>query len=90
MGNVQESNVLFTDVEKGIHAYHELHKENGGKAVVYRFCKDKDENCVDQPLILAICTPLMARVHKYIQQAKELVFIDSSSSFEGFNNPMFV
>ena len=32
----------------------------------------------------------MARVHKHIRQAKELVFIDSSSSFEDFNNPMFV
>ena len=32
----------------------------------------------------------MARVHKHIQQAKEQVFIDSPSSFEDFNNPMFV
>lgn len=44
----------------------------------------------DQPLILAICTPLMARVHEFIQQSKELVFIDSSSSFEDYNNPIFV
>ena len=40
--------------------------------------------------MLAICTPLMSRVHKYIQQSKELVFIDASSSFEDFNNPLFV
>ena len=32
----------------------------------------------------------MARVHKYIQQSCELVFIDSSCSFEDFNNPRFV
>ena len=32
----------------------------------------------------------MAGVHTHIQQAKELVFVDSSSSFEDFNNPMFV
>ena len=32
----------------------------------------------------------MARVHEHIQQAKELAFIDSSSSFEDCNNPMFV
>ena len=81
---------LFTDLEKRIHTYNDLHKDNGGKAVVHRFCKDNDKNGDDQPLILAICTPLMARVHKHIQQAKELVFIDSSSSFEDFNNPMFV
>ena len=57
--------------------------------MVHRFCKDSDKNGDEQPLILAICTPLMAQVHKHIQQAKELVFIDSSS-FEDFNNPMFI
>jgi hypothetical protein len=81
---------LFTDLEKRIHAYNDLHRESGGRAVVHRFCKDSDKHGDEQPLILAICTPLMARVHKHIQQAKELVFIDSSSSFEDFNNPMFV
>ena len=32
----------------------------------------------------------MSRVHQHIQQAGELVFIDSSSSFDDYNNPMFV
>ena len=32
----------------------------------------------------------MSRVHHYILQSKELVFIDASSSFEDFNNPLFV
>ena len=63
---------LFTDLEQRIHAYDDLHKDNGGKAVVHRFCKDSYKNGNDQPLILAICTPLMARVHKRIQQAREL------------------
>ena len=52
------------------------------------FYKDSDKDADEQPLILAICTPLMPRLHKHIQKAKELVFIDSS--FEDFNNPMFV
>ena len=77
---------LFTDLEKRINVYNDLH---GGKTVVHRFCKDSEKNGDEQPLILAICTPLMARVHKHIQQSKELVFI-YSSSFEDFNNPMFV
>ena len=29
-------------------------------------------------------------MHWYIQQSGELVFIDSSSSFDDYNNPMFV
>ena len=32
----------------------------------------------------------MARIHEHIQQSKELIFVDSSSSFDDFNNPMFV
>ena len=32
----------------------------------------------------------MSRVHKYVSQSKELVFIDASSSFEEFNNPLFL
>ena len=32
----------------------------------------------------------MSRVHRYIQQSGKLVFIDSSSSFDDYNNPMFV
>ena len=32
----------------------------------------------------------MSRVHQYIHQSKELVFIDASSSFEDFNNQLFV
>ena len=32
----------------------------------------------------------MSRVHENIQQSKELIFVDSFSSFDDFNNPMFV
>ena len=32
----------------------------------------------------------MSRVHKRIHQSKQLVFVDASSSFEDFNNPLFV
>ena len=32
----------------------------------------------------------MSRVHEYIYQSKELVFVDASSSFEDYNNPVFV
>ena len=38
-----------------------------------------------QPLIIAACTPLMARVHQSIRQAEELIFCDSTSSLERYN-----
>jgi len=70
----------------------------GGKAILQRFCKndkakgkhESDNEGDEQPLILAICTPLMSRLHQHIYQSKELVFVDASSSFEDFNNPLFV
>ena len=63
--------------------YNESNKDIGGKASVQRFHTTEGE--CDQPLILAICTPLMSRVHQHIQQAGELVFIDSSSSFDDYD-----
>ena len=70
----------------------------GGKAILQRFYKsdkpkgqhESDNEGDEQPLILAICTPLMSRVHQHIYQSKELVSVDASSSFEDFNYPLFV
>ena len=43
-----------------------------------------------QPMVIAICTPLMYRVHRYVQQAQEMVFCDSTSSLDRFNTSLFV
>ena len=43
-----------------------------------------------QPLILAICTPIMARAHRYVRQASELVFMDATSSLDRFSCPTFI
>ena len=40
--------------------------------------------------MLAICTPLMARAHKLVRQAGELVYCDSTSSLDRYNCPTFV
>jgi hypothetical protein len=44
----------------------------------------------ETPMIIAICTPLMARVHKHIQQAGEMVFCDSTSTLDRFNTSLFI
>ena len=54
-----------------------------------RFSKGK-EGSPNQPLVLDICTPLMASVHEHVTQAGELMFVDSSASLDDFNNPMFI
>ncbi len=43
-----------------------------------------------QPMIIAICTPLMCRVHRNIQQAGEMLFCDATSSLDRFNTSMFI
>lgn len=50
--------------------------------------KKKKEKC--QPMILAICTPLMARANENIQQAGEMVFCDATSSLDRYNTSVFV
>ena len=93
---VRSGKQSFTELEKRIIVYNDTHSNAGGKAIIQRYCKGSkikghsDNKEIEQPLILAICTPLMCRVHEHICQSKELVFIDASSSFEDFNNPLFV
>ena len=43
-----------------------------------------------QPMIIAICTPLMSRVHQNIQQSCEMVFCDATSSLDRFNSSLFI
>lgn len=44
----------------------------------------------DQPLVLAICTPLMARAHKLIRQSGEMMYCDSTASLDRHNCPIFI
>lgn len=50
----------------------------------------KKKRNVVQPFILALCTPLMARVHKYVAQSAELIFCDSTSSLDRYNVSFFI
>ena len=74
---------LFTELEQRSNVYNDAHKSVVGKRVIQRYCKGSkikgDNGEVDQPLVLAICTPLMSRVHQHIYQSKELVFVHASS-----------
>ena len=53
-------------------------------------CKKLKLKRAAQPMILAICTPLMARAHQTLRQAGELVFCDSTSSLDRFNTSVFI
>jgi hypothetical protein len=60
----------------------------GSKAVLQRFYASKI-NGADIPFLLAVCTPLLYRVHKYVQQAEELVYCDATSGLEGCHCAMY-
>jgi hypothetical protein len=40
--------------------------------------------------VLAICTPLLARVHEHVMQSAELVFCDATSSLDRNNFSLFI
>ena len=42
------------------------------------------------PMILAICTPIMRRAHQHVQQSRDIVFIDATSSFDRQNTSIFL
>ena len=44
----------------------------------------------EESLTVAICTPLMARIHQGIPQAGELMYVDSTASIDRYNLSMFL
>ena len=52
--------------------------------------KKKITSMVATLMILAICTPIMKRAHQYIQQSRDIVFIDATSSFNRQNTSIFL
>lgn len=45
---------------------------------------------VDGQLLVAICTPLMQRVHSRVQQSGEVIFVDSSGNCDRQNHRLFL
>ena len=58
-------------------------------------CGDSGEppikrKCTIQPMIVTVCTPMMARAHQYLPQAAEVIYCDSTSSLHRFNTSVFL
>ena len=85
--NVQDSFCQYLEGGKGLQ---QRKFEGGGRAYVQSFKKRDKLDEVEQPLVLAICTPLMARAHSMIQQAGELIYCDSTASLDRFSCPTFI
>ena len=76
---------MFEELENIIKDYNKRHSHNGGKCIVQRYERTA---CTEKPLILAVVTPLMARVHT-LPQAGEMVFLDASASIDRHNIPVY-
>ena len=86
---------MFSYLEKVIEKYNKEHEHENGRAYLQRYKNKRTEKTWDgeiksQPLVLAVCTPLMARAHQLIKQAGEVVYCDSTSSLDRYNCPTFI
>ena len=87
---------MFQKLEEIINDYNRNHSDEGGRAFIQHYEKgisnkseSWDNRDIDKPLVLAICTPLMARAHALLRQASEMVFCDSTASLDRYNCPTF-
>lgn len=84
---------MFELLEKKICTYNESYSKEGGRAYIQRYGRKEstwENREAEQPLVLAICTPLMARAHHMIQQSGELIYCDSTASLDRYNCPTFI
>ena len=71
---------MFVDLESRIHQYHEEQHQTCAKI----------EQTSDNQTVIAICTPLMKRVHEKVKHSGEMVFVDSSGNCDRHNSRIFV
>ena len=81
---------MFDRLEREVEAYNSTYNDDGGKAVIQRFIGKSGDLNEEQPFVLAICSPIMNRAHKYIRQSSELVFMDATSSLDRFSCPTYI
>lgn len=77
-----KGSAMFPKLVKKLQEYKEENPESTTRHQIY----DGD----DIPLVIAIVSPLMKRVHKKVPQSGELVFIDATSNTEEHNLKVFI
>jgi hypothetical protein len=51
---------------------------------------DPSETCTSSDLVVALCSPLMKRVHGQLRSSEEVVFVDSSGTMDRHNTRIFI
>ena len=86
---------MFKRLEGVVEEYNN-NADQGGCAYIQRYHNKANGSTWDnpnngvQPLVLAVCTPLMARAHRLVRQAGELVYCDATASLDKYNSPTFI
>ena len=87
---------MFKRLEGVVEEYNNNNADQGGCAYIQRYHNKANGSTWDnpnngvQPLVLAVCTPLMARAHRLVRQAGELVYCDATASLDKYNSPTFI
>ncbi|XP_022103577.1 uncharacterized protein LOC110986198 [Acanthaster planci] len=71
---------MFVDLEERLHTYNEEQQETCAKI----------KHTEDSQTVVAICTPLMKRVHTMVEQSGEMIFFESSGKCHRHNSRIFV
>lgn len=75
-----EGKELHNSIQNFIDKYN---KEQASKCAAFQLVNDTD-------IIIAICTPLMKRVHERLRSAGEIMFVDSSGTMDAHNTRVFL
>ncbi|XP_071947653.1 uncharacterized protein [Antedon mediterranea] len=72
--------LMYVDLEKRVHEYNAQQNDSCAK-----MCTTDDNQT-----IIAICTPLMKRVHTKVKHSGEMIFVDSSGNCDRHNSRIFI
>ena len=87
----QRRRMYYDEKVLALHTESQAEISSDEEVIVPKRKKQKlQKHTKEEPLLVAICTPLMARVHQGIPQAGEMMFVDSTASIDRYNLSMFL
>ena len=91
---------MFEQLLEKVQRYNKEHEKEGGQVFLQPYeaaaamkldeSKPKPRKIDAMPFLLALVTPLLARIHKMVTQSAKLVFCDSTASLDNLNTAVFI
>ena len=96
----ENGKAMFERLLEEVQRYNKEHEKEGGQVFLQPYeaaaamsmdePKPKTRKTDAMPFLLALVTPLMARVHEMVTQSAKLVFCDSTASLDNLNTAVFI